>query len=154
LEQVTIGRVIGTSLHNFAMPLIRYLTEDVIEVDASHAKCGCGRTLPLCEKVIGRQQNIITTPDGRYLTNVFILFEMLEGILWAQIVQEDIKNIKVRIVKDVNFSISSQEGFLKHLSDITGKDMQIEVEYLDAEMLDILRSQKYKPVVSNIICAG
>jgi phenylacetate-coenzyme A ligase PaaK-like adenylate-forming protein len=45
------GRVVATSLNNFAMPLIRYETGDTAEVGAP---CPCGRGLPVLTRIMGR----------------------------------------------------------------------------------------------------
>ncbi len=50
-----IGKVVLTSLHNFAMPLIRYQNQDYAEVGPS---CPCGRGLPVIKRVLGRERNI------------------------------------------------------------------------------------------------
>jgi phenylacetate-CoA ligase len=56
-----IGRVVVTSLHNFAMPLIRYDIGDFAEVGPS---CPCGRGLPVLRRIVGRQRNMLLLPDG------------------------------------------------------------------------------------------
>jgi phenylacetate-CoA ligase len=45
------GRVLVTSLHNFATPLIRYDLGDLAEAGAP---CACGRGLPVIARVLGR----------------------------------------------------------------------------------------------------
>lgn len=45
------GRVLVTSLHNFATPLIRYELGDIAEFGAP---CACGRGLPVISRVLGR----------------------------------------------------------------------------------------------------
>lgn len=144
-----VGRVIGTSLYNFAMPLLRYRVDDVVEVRKDSVRCECGRGFPLCEKIIGRAQDIIITPDGRFLSNVFILFDILKGVLWAQIIQEDTFNLRIKIVKGSNFSVENEREFKRQLRTLTGEGMKIEMEYLPLHMLEALSSQKYKPVISN-----
>ena len=46
------GTIVGTSLHNSAMPLIRYRMNDTARWN--HAPCPCGRTYPVIERVNGR----------------------------------------------------------------------------------------------------
>ncbi|NIA68782.1 phenylacetate--CoA ligase family protein [Pelagibius litoralis] len=55
------GRVLITSLHNFATPLIRYELGDYAEVGAP---CACGRGLPVITRTLGRQRNRLILPDG------------------------------------------------------------------------------------------
>ena len=57
-----LGRVVVTSLHNFAIPFIRYEIGDLAEPGTA---CPCGRGLPVITKIYGRVRNMITLPDGR-----------------------------------------------------------------------------------------
>ncbi|MDQ7008381.1 MAG: phenylacetate--CoA ligase family protein, partial [Acidobacteriota bacterium] len=56
------GRVLLTTLHNYAMPLIRYEIGDYAELGAP---CPCGRGLPVLRRILGRRRNMLVTPDGR-----------------------------------------------------------------------------------------
>lgn len=56
-----VGRVLVTSLNNFATPLIRYEIGDYAEVGSP---CPCGRGLPVLQRVMGRYRNLLTLPDG------------------------------------------------------------------------------------------
>ncbi len=150
LLEIVRGSVVGTSLYNFSMPLIRYELNDAIEINTDSPPCACGRGLPLCQTIIGRTQDIITTTDGRFLSNVFILFDILEGVLWSQIIQERINKIKVRLVRDKNFSTKSLEVFMWQLRLLLGKETEIEIEYLSENTLPALLSQKYKPIISTV----
>ena len=142
------GEIIGTSLHNYTMPLIRYKTEDIIELDVVSSGCSCGRGLPICKKITGRSQDIIVTPDGRFITNIFILFSILKGALWAQIVQESAGVLKVKIIKGLSYSNDKEKEFLHHLKEVVGDEMSVEVEYTAIEMLKEFTTHKYRPVIS------
>jgi phenylacetate-CoA ligase len=56
-----IGRVVVTTLHNFTMPLIRYVLGDYAEVGGA---CACSRGLPVLTRVMGRSRNMVRLPDG------------------------------------------------------------------------------------------
>jgi phenylacetate-CoA ligase len=56
------GRVLVTVLHSFAMPLIRY---DIGDMAVAGEPCACGRTLPVITRILGRQETMLTLPDGR-----------------------------------------------------------------------------------------
>lgn len=49
-----VGRVLVTSLHNFATPLVRYELGDYAEAGAA---CACGRGLPVITRIPGRERN-------------------------------------------------------------------------------------------------
>lgn len=57
-----VGRVVITSLHNFATPLIRYELGDYAEVGSP---CASGRGLPVIKRILGRNRNRLIMPDGR-----------------------------------------------------------------------------------------
>ena len=59
-----IGEIALTTLHNFAMPLIRYRLGDYAELGEA---CACGRGLPVLRRIHGRQRNMLRLPDGRQL---------------------------------------------------------------------------------------
>lgn len=62
VEPGTPGRVVLTSLYNFAMPFIRYDIGDFAV--AAEGPCRCGSVLPRLAAVLGRQRNVFTFPDG------------------------------------------------------------------------------------------
>ena len=55
------GEVVLTTLHNFAMPLIRYAIGDFAEVGPA---CACGRGLPVLRRIHGRARNLVRLPDS------------------------------------------------------------------------------------------
>ena len=72
------GRVVVTSLYNFAMPFIRYDLADFAVV--SDSRCRCGRGLPTLERVAGRVRHLFVMPDGSRK------WPML-GLLWGPLSQ-------------------------------------------------------------------
>src|SRR5262249_57510260 len=62
------GRVVVTTLHNFAMPLIRYAIGDYATVGPP---CPCGRGLPVLTRIMGRARNMLTLPDGKQIWPYF-----------------------------------------------------------------------------------
>jgi phenylacetate-CoA ligase len=57
------GEVIGTNLHAFAMPFIRYRLGDV--VTQGSPICACGQPFPTIRDIQGRTIDYFTLPDGR-----------------------------------------------------------------------------------------
>ncbi len=64
-----IGRVLITSLHSFAMPLIRYEIGDLAEWGPA---CGCGMTLPVIGRLWGRIRHQLQMPDGSLKAMAFL----------------------------------------------------------------------------------
>lgn len=66
------GEIVLTSLHDYAMPLIRYTPGDMARVASS--QCSCGRTLPLLDRIVGRTSDLINLPNGRSLNGIAVPF--------------------------------------------------------------------------------
>jgi len=87
-NDINYRRIVGTNLNNHAMPLIRYETGDIAEVEMSD--CGCERTSLSIKNVIGREDATIVLPDNSKIpvTNFYTMFEHYEKYLSAwQLVQ-------------------------------------------------------------------
>ncbi len=147
-DQGVEGRVVGTSLHNFAMPLIRYDVGDIMENGGG--LCGCGRGLPLCGGIRGRTQDVVVTPDGRQITNLFILFNDLKEVRWVQIIQEDLSHMRVELICEGAEGGSGEDVLLSRLKAIMGEGVNVEMDYLPREMLADRLRKKYVPVVSKV----
>jgi phenylacetate-CoA ligase len=90
------GRIVVTSLHNFATPLIRYELGDYATMGEP---CACGRALPVIEKVLGRVRNLVQTPDGRrYWPVALSRFRTITAVRQFQYVQTAPDTIQLRLV--------------------------------------------------------
>jgi len=68
------GRVLITSLHNFAMPLIRYDIGDIAEFGEP---CDTGLNWPVLNQINGRIRESITLPNGEFRLVTFFDSKML-----------------------------------------------------------------------------
>ena len=91
------GEVVLTTLHNFAMPLIRYRLLDHAEVGPP---CPCGRGLPVLTHIVGRSRNRLVLPDGRSYWPTFPGSAWLDipAVRQFQIEQLTPERIEVRLV--------------------------------------------------------
>ncbi len=90
------GKVVITTLHNFAFPLIRYVIADYAEAGAP---CSCGRGLPVIRRILGRERNLCTYPDGRrfYPTFSASVWSHVAPIRQIQMIQRTRELIEVRL---------------------------------------------------------
>lgn len=75
------GRILATSLNNFAMPFIRYDTYDTGYI--TQKKCSCGRPFPLLKQVFGKYSEHLISPEGEYIhgTHLFnLIFRTDHGV--------------------------------------------------------------------------
>lgn len=102
------GRVIVTTLQNFAMPLVRYEMGDYAEVGEP---CPCGRGLPVLKRIAGRVRNMAVDPTGRRFWPSFPAELWLEAapIRSFQLVQHAPSAIEVRYVMDRALAAAEEE---------------------------------------------
>ncbi|MFH1754141.1 MAG: hypothetical protein ABIA59_00415 [Candidatus Latescibacterota bacterium] len=140
------GEIVGTSFHNMAMPFIRYRTRDLCVKRSK--ECPCGRNTPTVENIVGRVEDIIITPEGNQVGYMDGAFFEVKGIRFAQIVQEQIDLIRVKLVRDPDFDESELEGLTVQLRKRLGPSMIIDYQFVE----DVERTQrgKAKTVISKI----
>jgi phenylacetate-CoA ligase len=92
-----VGRVVITTLHNLAMPLIRYELGDYA---AFGEACPCGRGLPVLERIVGRRRNMLRLPDGTEHWPSFPeeRWAGIAPIRQLQAVQTAIDQVRLRVV--------------------------------------------------------
>lgn len=96
-EQRGFHRMIATNLYNTAMPLLRYDTGDLVELE-DHA-CACRRVFPLVRRVAGRADQLLLHRNGYYIPsiNIYTYFSKQDDILRFQVVQSAKDQVEVRI---------------------------------------------------------
>ena len=72
-DQPEVCELVGTGLNNLAMPLVRYRTGDTV-IPGGEA-CACGRVFPTVKAILGRQEKVITLPDGRMIGRLDRIFQ-------------------------------------------------------------------------------
>lgn len=115
------GRVLVTSLHNSAMPLIRYDIGDVAELGDP---CDTGLNWPVLNKVNGRLRDSIVLPNGEFRLVTFF----------------DSKMLGTRKLRDYQIVLFQNAiTFLYHVDDELSQDEKddIQTEILEAFKLDL-----------------
>jgi phenylacetate-CoA ligase len=142
------GALVGTSLHNEAMPLIRYQTSDVSAIRSE--PCPCGRTLLRMEDVATKAEDIVVTAEGRMispsvLTHPFKPFDQLEK---SQVIQDRIDHLLVKLVSTGTFTPEQEAQLLASLRERVGPSMEIDVEY--CREIPREASGKFRWVISHV----
>ena len=141
------GRLICTSLLNFDMPLVRYETGDRgVLAEESQSSCGCGRKLPVLRSIEGRCDDVLVTPDGRRIGRLDPLFKGDLPIKEAQIIQEEVSRVRVRVVPAPGFGVRHSEDISRRLRERLGPDVNIVIE--SVEQIPRTRAGKFQAVVS------
>ncbi len=95
--------VVGTGFLNYAMPFIRYKTNDTIEIQGFDAKVGLPKII---KQVNGRCDDILISTDGSRLpgVNFYTMMYKIDGVKMFQIIQKSRDNIIFKLVKNETFN--------------------------------------------------
>jgi phenylacetate-CoA ligase len=94
------GEVVGTNLHSFAMPFIRYRLGDIVTKGAE--TCQCGQPFSTIRAIQGRMLDYFPLPGGRvihpYEITLFIVRNAAPWIRQYQLTQEREDRVILRVV--------------------------------------------------------
>lgn len=144
----TLGKLVATSLHNIAMPLIRYVTNDMTALRAT--PCSCGRQLPLVDDVATKAEDLLTLRDGRLISPSVLThpFKPLTSIAESQVVQEDLDTVIVKVVPTDRFGPEDERHLVEGLEERLGAGVTVRVERVTG--LERTKSGKFKWVISKV----
>ncbi|MCB5288099.1 MAG: phenylacetate--CoA ligase family protein [Candidatus Cloacimonetes bacterium] len=143
-----VRKIVCTGLWNYAMPLIRYEIGDIATLPEQATDCQCGRKAPIVEKIDGRIESYIITPDGRQAGRLDFLFKDSNNIEEAQLIQNDIHSVVIKIVQGSHYSSKDENQLLSDLKKYLGNVIRFDIKYVK----EIPRSTngKFRQIVSNV----
>lgn len=145
--QGTPGPLIATALGMWTMPIIRYETGDLAEIDPQ--PCPCGRNLPLLKHIYGRAVDSVMLPDGTRLLWPFfheVLGRYGEIRQW-RILQETPRRLRLQLVLPNN-DTGVYERVEASLRDALPHEVELLSERVDT--IPTLPGQKTRMVVSTL----
>jgi phenylacetate-CoA ligase len=150
LEHVpaTTRRIICTGFCNPVMPLIRYDIGDIATVPEHETPCPCGRQSPQVERIDGRIESYILTPDGRQAGRLDFLFKDSAHIEEAQLVQHELESVTIKIVRNDHYTTQDEEALLTLTRRYLGDVIRIDLEYVSA--IPRTSNGKFRQIVSTI----
>jgi phenylacetate-CoA ligase len=123
--------IVGTSLWNNLMPLVRYRTGDLIRLPASWGmteleelalglRSFCG--------ILGREQEVIACPAGVRLTGLESIPHNVEHVLRIQVVQETLNSARIRVVPAPGFCEQDAANLMANVRAKVPCDLSLSVE--------------------------
>ena len=146
--QGQVGKVVVTDLHNFAMPLIRYVVGDYAEMGGA---CPCGRGLPTLKTIRGRERNLLTKPDGtRHWPRLAVeYFKDIDLINQYQFIQHSLEEIEVRLVTEIKLTEAQEASLITHLQENLGHPFRLRLTYFDGR-LPLSARGKFEEFMSHV----
>lgn len=145
------GRVLITSLNNFATPLIRY---EVGDMAIMGLPCGCGRGLPVIKKILGRVRNMLVLPDGSikwpYLS--YALFVEEADIRQFQLIQHSLELVELCYVSKQVATQQQKKAITNILTTTLGYPFDIKFTHM--KKIKRSKSGKHEDFISHVPYRG
>lgn len=153
-----LGQVVVTRLDSRAMPLIRYALGDLAV--AGEPPPEADLDLPVIERIVGRDTDIVETPAGRHLiVHTFTgIFEFFEEVQQFRVVQRDPGGITIEVVPGPGFGAHVLEQLERRLRDVVDEPLAIDFAQVDhipstpsgkPQIIQSLLRQPHRPRVSD-----
>lgn len=126
--------IVGTSLSNLAMPLIRYRTGDLIRLPAAWGSAELEqlslglRTFP---GVMGRDSDILLSPEGVKITGISHFQRDLRDVRRIQVIQEAVDHVRVLVLPKGEFQGADRERLLHSARSKLPSSMRLDIEAVD-----------------------
>ena len=140
--------IIGTSLINYAMPLIRYELGDI--TNGILYNCPCGRKHPLLKPIETKIEDFVITPEGNLISASLLTFpfKKAKGITESQIIQKDKYSLVVELVTNNLFTRDEKLNLINNISSCVGSKMKIFIEKVNR--IQRTKNGKFRFVISEI----
>jgi phenylacetate-coenzyme A ligase PaaK-like adenylate-forming protein len=128
--------IVGTSLWNTAMPLVRYCTGDLIRTPT---RCSerelqeIAHGIRSFSGVIGRSQDVLLSPNGDGVTpGVSHIAHGVEHLLRLQILQRAADHIVLRVLAGPQFSATDADRLMRNAQKKVAPPARIDIEIVDS----------------------
>ncbi|MFA0712125.1 hypothetical protein AB4615_11865 [Vibrio splendidus] len=117
------GKIVVTSFHNFARPMIRYDTGDMAVFDETH------KHVTRVKQIIGREQDFVIDKSENKISVTSLIFgqhfKAFKNIINWQVVNRSPGKLQVRIIKGENWTISDTQEIKEKLSFNNSFDVEV-----------------------------
>lgn len=132
------GEVVGTSLHSFAMPFIRYRLGDIVTKGSE--TCACGMPFSTIRAIQGRMVDYFPLPNGRVIHPYeIVLILMREGAPWLRsyrLLQEREDRVLLYAVASVEPTRFQLDRLATAITAVLGRDVEFQVRLVPEIQLE------------------
>ena len=148
------GEIVGTYLHNFAMPFIRYRQGDIARIEGStKARCACGRGFRRLTELRGRRLDAFTLASGRVLGSGWLLdatysllLDVRADIAAFRLIQHDRGRVEILVVPGASWQPPMAEAVRARFLELVAEPLHVDVTLV--EDLPRTAAGKHVPIVS------
>ncbi len=123
--------IVGTPLHNWGFPLLRYRTGDTVG-PAPEGPCRCGRSWPLLGPIAGRVEDSFVGADGRVIPLPGSAVDDVDGLHEVQVAQLGPGRFEVRMVPREGTDLETVRAqVMRNIDQFFGPGQQVGFVVLD-----------------------
>jgi phenylacetate-CoA ligase len=143
------GDILLTDLHNYGMPLIRYVNGDM--AITKNEKCGCGNPMPMFKEITGRRLDMLRTPKGHFVSGEFFITMIMKitTISKFQIVQKELDCFEVNLIISDEYQGKPEED---EITEVINRytDNSIKLNFNYVENLELTSAGKLRVTVCEL----
>jgi phenylacetate-CoA ligase len=127
--------IVGTNLWNFAMPLPRYRSGDLVRLPAAWGARELEEVtlgVRTFRGVLGRDSDILISPDGVQLTGIDHFQRDVANVVRIQVIQETADEVRVLVLPDAGYSERDSAQLLHNVRTKVPDSMRIDIRRVDA----------------------
>lgn len=141
-----VKSILCTGFANDAFPFIRYKVGDTGVWQAG--ACGCGRSSRVMQRIEGRQDDYVVTPEGTRIMRFDYVFKDALNVKEVQIVQEQPGEIRLRIVRRAGYSAGDEKEISREVQRWISPTLQVRFDYVPE--IERQANGKFRAVVSRL----
>jgi phenylacetate-CoA ligase len=123
--------IVGTGLWNRAMPLVRYRTGDFIRLDTHASAADLTLGLQSFEGVLGRDTDILISPDGVRLTGIDHFQREVANVVRIQVIQESFDEVRILVLATPGYGEADEAKLAANVRKKLPASMRVRYECTD-----------------------
>jgi phenylacetate-CoA ligase len=147
------GVIVGTNLHNMAMPMIRYCQNDIGTIRAG--ECQCGWHFRSLVGLQGRKNDCFVMPSGRILSSGFLLDATYEFLLAYRtavrdfcLIQDTRTSVRLQVVTGDGWNSEIERAISARLRELFEPSVDFAINLV--KVCDKTRTGKRNPIICRI----
>lgn len=151
--------IVATGFACDAFPFIRYEVGDTA-VWQEDTTCACGRHSAILQRIEGRCDDYVITPEGARIARLDYLFKDALNVKEAQVVQEQPDEIKIVVVRRDSYGTRDEFEIRRDIRTWLSPSLRVRFEYVDEvpreangkfrAVLSRLKSSRHDPVPEQV----
>lgn len=127
--------IVGTSLWNSAMPLVRYRTGDLVRLPAAWGAAELEEValgVRAFGGILGRDGDFLLSPEGTRLISPNHFLREVPHLSRVQVIQETACEVRIRVLATERFSAADQAELLRNVRKKVPPSMRVSIERVEA----------------------